>query len=63
MRKDKKTKRNIEAEKLQKIAKILKAVSHPLRWEILELLEEKAPQSVAEILEQIEIEQSLGTVR
>ncbi len=59
MRKDKRTKRNIEADKLQKIAKVLKAISHPLRLEILELLGEKEPQSVAEILEQIDVEQSL----
>jgi DNA-binding transcriptional ArsR family regulator len=55
----KRSTRNIEAAKLEKIARILKAISHPLRLEIVELLEEKEPQSVAEILEQIDVEQSL----
>ncbi len=51
--------RNIDGAKLEKMAHILKAISHPLRLEIIELLEERQPQSVAQILEQIEIEQSL----
>ena len=57
--KTKRSQRNIEAAKLEKMADILKAISHPLRLEVLELLEEKEPQSVAEIREQIDIEQSL----
>ncbi len=55
----KRTTRMIEVEKLQKMAEFLKAISHPLRLEVLELLEEKQPQSVTEILQQIDIEQSL----
>ena len=55
----KRSSRNFDAGKLEKIAHILKAISHPLRLEIVELLEEKEPQSVAEILEQIDVEQSL----
>ncbi len=58
-RKTKRSTRNIGAAKLEKMAHILKAISHPLRLEIIELLEEKQPQSVAEILEQIDVEQSL----
>ncbi len=49
----------MEAAKLEKMAHVLKAIAHPLRLEILELLEKKEPQSVAEILEQINTEQSL----
>lgn len=41
------------------MADILKAISHPLRLEVLELLEEKQPQSVGELLEQIDVEPSL----
>ncbi|MCB0587699.1 MAG: helix-turn-helix transcriptional regulator [Phaeodactylibacter sp.] len=41
------------------MAEILKAISHPVRLEVLELLEEKQPQSVGEILEQIDVEPSL----
>jgi DNA-binding transcriptional ArsR family regulator len=55
----KRSSRNIETAKLEKIAHILKAISHPLRLEVVELLEEREPQSVAEILEQIDVEQSL----
>ncbi|HFA49842.1 MAG TPA: ArsR family transcriptional regulator [Bacteroidetes bacterium] len=57
--KTKRSSRNIDAAKLEKMAHILKSISHPLRLEVLELLEEKEPQSVAEIREQIEVEQSL----
>lgn len=57
--KEKSTRRKIEVPKLQKIAEILKVISHPLRLEVLELLEEKQPQSVGEILGQIDVEASL----
>ena len=53
------TRRKIEATKLGKMADILKAISHPLRLEVLELLEENQPQSVGEILEQVNVEPSL----
>ena len=59
IQKVKRSRRNIEPLKLQKMAELMKAISHPARLEIIELLEEKDPQSVAEILQQIEIEQSL----
>ncbi len=49
----------VEVVKLEKMASILKAISHPFRLEIIQILETKEPQSVAEILEQMEIEQSL----
>jgi len=59
LEKVKRTTRMIDVKKLQKMAEILKAISHPLRLEVLELLEEKQPQSVTEILQQIDVEQSL----
>ncbi|MBK6622594.1 MAG: winged helix-turn-helix transcriptional regulator [Saprospirales bacterium] len=55
----KRSRRNIDAAKLEKVAHILKAISHPVRLEILEVLEGKPAQSVAEILEQLDVEQSL----
>ena len=55
----KRSTRNIDAAKLEKMAHVLKAISHPLRLEVIELLEEKEPQSVAEILAQVDSEQSL----
>ncbi len=55
----KNTKRNISPKGLLTLAEILKTISHPIRLEVLELLEERSPQSVAEILLQIDVEQSL----
>lgn len=57
--KEHKTRGKIEAPKLQKIAEILKAISHPLRLEVIELLEERQPQSVGELLGRIDVEPSL----
>lgn len=53
------TRRKIEAGKLQKVAEILKAISHPVRLEVLELLEKNEPLSVAQLLVQLDVEQSL----
>ena len=55
----KKSKRNIEFEKLERMAHVLKAISHPVRLKIVELLESNTQLSVAEILRQTGIEQSL----
>ncbi len=55
----KNTKRNIDLAKLELMASILKAISHPLRLEIIELLEDREALSVAEIRDQIDAEQSL----
>jgi len=51
--------RNIDYAKLDKMAHILKSISHPVRLEIIEMLEARNRLSVAEMLEQIEVEQSL----
>lgn len=56
-----KTKRNINHDKLKKVADVLKAISHPIRLEILEVLEVYERLTVSAIREQISIpvEQSL----
>lgn len=51
----------ISFDKLNKISTILKVISHPVKLEILEILEKSEPLSVAEIHKKvsIEIEQSM----
>lgn len=55
------TLRNLSLEKLAWVAKILKIISHPVRLEILEVLETEEPITVSEIQERIEadVEQSM----
>ncbi len=55
------TRRNINAKQLEKVAEVLKAISHPIRLAVLEILEAAEPLSVSEIREQLvpEVEQSL----
>lgn len=48
-----------EAEKLERIASILKTVAHPLRLGIIHLLEQFPRMSVSEICEKLGAEQSL----
>ncbi len=48
-----------EAEKLQRIAYILKTVAHPLRLGIIHLLEQHPRLSVTEICDALQSEQSL----
>lgn len=48
-----------EAEKLERIAFILKTVAHPLRLGIIHLLEQHPQLSVSEICEMLASEQSL----
>lgn len=56
-----KTRRNLSFEKLNRVATILKAISHPVRLEILEILEEEAGLSVNTIKERLkaDVEQSM----
>lgn len=53
--------RRLSFDKLNSVAKILKIVSHPVRLEILEILEAYEPLTVSDIRERInsEIEQSM----
>lgn len=48
-----------ETEKLEKIASILKAVAHPLRLGIVQMLEQENELSVTKICEKLGSEQSL----
>ncbi|WP_235297188.1 ArsR/SmtB family transcription factor [Portibacter marinus] len=48
-----------EAEKLERIAYILKTIAHPVRLGIIHLLEQHARLSVTEICEHLDTEQSL----
>ena len=51
--------KNIDASKMEKVANILKVIGHPVRLSILEMLEEREPLSVTEIMEGTQVEQSL----
>ncbi len=55
------TRRRLSFDKLNNVAKVLKVVSHPVRLEILEILEAEEPLTVSEIQERIrtEVEQSM----
>ena len=48
-----------QAEKLERIAYILKTIAHPVRLGIVHLLEQHARLSVTEICENLDTEQSL----
>ncbi|MFM9947767.1 MAG: ArsR/SmtB family transcription factor [Saprospiraceae bacterium] len=54
-------KRTLDPEKINRVAEILKTIGHPVRLEILEVLEAEEPLAVSEIQERIGIptEQSL----
>lgn len=52
-------KQEIESEKLEKAAFILKTIAHPVRLKIIELLNENEQLSVGDICERINCEQSL----
>jgi DNA-binding transcriptional ArsR family regulator len=55
------TRRRLSFDKLNNVAKVLKVVSHPVRLEILEILEADEPLTVSEIQERINspVEQSM----
>lgn len=55
------SKRNISIQKLEQVAHVLKTISHPVRLQILEVLEEEEPLDVTTIRERISItvEQSM----
>ena len=50
------TKRNLSVKKLQTVAKILKTISHPVRLEILEVLEAEEPLDVGTICSRLGVE-------
>jgi len=53
------TKRKISTEYLEKMADVLKTIAHPVRLEIIELLEESGTLGVSELQVKLNIEQSL----
>ncbi len=57
----KKTRRNLDFEHLETVAHILKTISHPVRLQVLEILEEEEPLTVSVIREKltIKVEQSM----
>ncbi|MGB1206266.1 MAG: ArsR/SmtB family transcription factor [Chitinophagales bacterium] len=55
------TKRNLSSKQLEKVANVLKAIAHPIRLEVLKVLEQEEPLMVSDIRAKIEmeVEQSL----
>ena len=51
--------RKIKAEQLERMAELLKCIAHPLRLEIIELLEKNQRLCVSEIVEKMRVEQSV----
>jgi len=47
------------ADKIQFVAEVLKTIGHPIRLQIIELLDETESMSVAELQDALQIEQSL----
>lgn len=49
----------MDAEKIGKMANILKTIAHPLRLSVIELLDGKGPLTVTELINELQVEQSL----
>ena len=47
------------AQKLEAVAAVLRAISHPVRLEIIEYLEQSEPATVTDILSHVQVEQSV----
>ncbi|MDB5283739.1 MAG: transcriptional regulator, ArsR family [Bacteroidota bacterium] len=60
-REDGKSQVRFEYRKLKKIALVLKALNHPIRKQIIGLLEDKKKLSVTEIYVQLRLEQSIAS--
>ena len=52
----KSTKRQFSTETLQRVAHLLKTIAHPVKLEILELLEAEAPLDVSSILARMDLD-------
>jgi DNA-binding transcriptional ArsR family regulator len=52
-------KRKIKVEQLERMAELLKCIAHPMRLEIIELLEKYQRLCVSDIVERIQVEQSV----
>ena len=51
----------ISAEMILEAAEVLKCIGHPVRLEILELLDERGEQTVTEIYEAVRVEQPVAS--
>lgn len=49
----------MDPEKIERIAEILKTISHPVRLSVMEVLESKEKLSVSQLMKELDIEQSL----
>ena len=56
-----KTRRKLSSQELEKVANVLKAIAHPIRLEVLKVLEQEEPLTVSDIRAKVdmEVEQSL----
>lgn len=52
---------HIKPEELERCASMLKAIAHPIRMAIIELLSEQERLSVTEIYEQLDLEQAVAS--
>lgn len=50
---------SMDAEKIAKIADVLKTIAHPVRLSVIEVLDERDSMTVSELQEHLTIEQSL----
>lgn len=50
------TQRNFSIQKIEKVAKVLKTIAHPVKLQILEVLEEEEPLDVSSICNRIGLE-------
>ena len=49
----------LDAEKIGKMANVLKTIAHPLRLSVIEVLDSNGPMTVTELINQLQVEQSL----
>lgn len=52
---------NLEISKLNKVAEILKAVAHPIRIQVIDLLNKHERLTVTQIYQSLNVEQSLAS--
>lgn len=49
----------LDSEKIGKMANVLKTIAHPLRLSVIEVLDSNGPMTVTELINQLQVEQSL----
>lgn len=55
------TSRNLSVDAVRQAATMLKCIGHPIRLQIIDLLDQKGEQNVTTIYEQLEIEQAVAS--